>query len=334
MAIVNKYNTVSWNVDTSRDLDSDFGGSKTFSLADVNAEYSTVQNRYAEYHNNQFGASTRFSTNTQRVVQKLVTEAINHNGITVRYMPRLGKYKETVFNETPEITYHRGMQIDALLESATGFDGSGIQISNVGLLFNQEVSLKISISRYHELFQTFLDALTDSDSRAYDRERPLEGDLIVIPFGRSAHNKNNYFPKFFEITECTTFMDAALYQLGDNFQFDIRARLFDLSSEDIEFTPVVQEYDHSGNVIPGESDAIQTIIERATKAYDSEGQFDAYSHSDHWDSWADNTDIEERAQVEEIWDEGKKQDERSIVVEDLTAHAFGMPGTIDNLDDI
>ena len=347
MAITNTYSFNDFSVDASRDNDSDFGANRTFSMGDANLlGSSSISNSYVQYHNNQFGASTRFSTNTQRVVQGMVTEAINHNGITVRYMPRLGKYAKTVFNETPEILYHRGMQIDVLLEGAMGFDGLGTQLTNIGLQFNQEVTLKMSISRYDELYQTFLNALTDSDSKAFARPRPLEGDIVVIPFGRSAHNKNQYFPKFFEITECTTFMDASLFQLGDNFQFDIRARLFDLSAEDLEFMPVVQEYGFGVPIVNNliTNTTVQEVLRRATTAYtdsdmgfDSEnatGNFRAFADSDHWDSYADNEMIETRAQKDEIWDNGKAVVTQDVMLDDLTSIAFGVKGALNNLDDI
>lgn len=342
MAITNRYSLTDYSVDVSRDNDSDFGENKTFSMRDANdIGTSSISNSYVQYHNNQFGASTRFSTNTQRVVQGMVTEAINHNGITVRYMPRLGKYDKTVFNETPEIVYHRGMQIDVLLEGAMGFDGLGTQLTNIGLQFNQEVTLKMSISRYDDLYNEFLETLTDSDNAKYIRPRPLEGDIVVIPFGRSAHNKNQYFPKFFEITECTTYMDASLFQLGDNFQFDIRARLFDFSAEDVDFIPVVQEY---GLGSPIENNLItnttvQEILTRGTTAYtdsemfDSEG-YNVFSDSDQWDTYADNQLLETRAQVNPKWDKGKIVAEQDVFLDDLTAIAFGVPGTLNNLDDI
>lgn len=341
MTITNRYSSSRYDLDSDRDLDPSFGENKTFSLADANQGSAKITNSYAQFHNNHFGASTRFSTNTQRMVQNMVTEAINHNGITVRYMPRINKYPLTVFNESPENVYHRGMQIDVLLESASGFDGLGIQLSNVGLQFNQEVMLKMSISRYGDLFKEFKASIGDSDAAIYDRHRPLEGDIIVIPFGRSAHNKNQYFPKFFEITECTTFMDSALYQLGDNFQFDIRARLFDLSAEDLEFSPVVQEYsDKLSNImqdkkeIKDSDNTVQGIIERSNASYDSESEFNSFSDSDQWDSYATNSLLEARAQVDEVWVEGKVTETQDVLLDDLTAHAFGVSGIINNLDDI
>ena len=58
------------------------------------------------------------------------------------------------------------------------------------------------IYKFEELYNNFdsdLKSGGDSDdAETFKRTRPLEGDLVVIPFGRSAQNKEQYVPKVFD----------------------------------------------------------------------------------------------------------------------------------------
>ena len=52
------------------------------------------------------------------------------------------------------------------------------------------------------------------------------------------------------------------------------------------------------------------------------------------DSWADNTEIEQRAENQEVYDNsGIVRETPKTITDDYTARAFGQPG-IRNLDDI
>ena len=350
MAIKNNYSgftLASTTALNNADNDSDFGVNLNRSIQKVNDDYALsagIRNTYIDGYINQFGASSRFSTNEQRLVQNLIRESININGITVRYMPRSAPYTDEVWNERPESRFHRGLQMDVLLVAAAGFEGEGDVMTTYGIEFREEVILSVAIPKFETLYDNFdsdLKARGDSeDAITFTRTRPLEGDLVVIPFGRSAQNKEQYIPKVFEILRVTTYHDGAFYQIGDNYQYKLRCRLFELSGEDLEFNPRVVEYNKDGtqkNLIDSDTGPIaraKTGLELTDS--DSRNLNIADDSDDHFDTWADNKAIEERSQKETKYDsQGEPlRDKGDVVSKDYTAEAFGYAGIINNLDDI
>jgi hypothetical protein len=95
MAIKNNYTGFVLATQTDlngSDADPDFGDNLNRNIRKINQDYAIsagIQNTYVQGFINQFGASSQFSTNEQRMVQNMIRESININGITVRYMPRL-----------------------------------------------------------------------------------------------------------------------------------------------------------------------------------------------------------------------------------------------------
>lgn len=335
MAITNNFsgfNLYSTDTNLKRDRDSDFGTNLNRSISALNSTYSTagITNSYSEGYSNQFGASSHYSGNEQRMLQSMIKESINVNGITVRYMPRKSDYTDELLNEQPESVFERGLQMDMLLVSATGFEGEGDVMLQYGIEFREEVLLSVAIPRFEELYRGY---------SGVPRLRPLEGDLIVIPFGRTSDNNNQYIPKIFEITRVTTYHDGAFFQMGDNYQYKIRARLFELSGEDLEFNPKVTRttLQDSEIVVSGDSDS---KIYRATNdelVYDVNGEINITKDSElHLDSWADNNAIEKESQEQAVYNSSgvSLKDPKKVITTDYTARAFGYGGVINNLDDI
>ena len=350
MAIVNNYSgftLASTTVLNDADNDSDFGVNLNRSIQKVNSDYAIqagITNTYIDGYINQFGASSRFTTNEQRLVQNLIRESINVNGITIRYMPRSSPYTDEVWNERPESRFHRGLQMDVHLVAAAGFEGEGDVMTTYGIEFREEVILSVAIPRFEELYNNFDSDLKSSgdsdDATTFKRTRPLEGDLVVIPFGRSAQNKEQYVPKVFEILRVTTYHDGAFFQIGDNYQYKLRCRLFELSGEDLEFNPRVVEYNKDGtqkNLIDSDTGPIARA-KTGLELTDSETKNlnIADDSDDHFDTWADNKALEERSQKETRYDSRGEplKDKGNIVTKDYTAEAFGYAGIINSLDDI
>ena len=346
MAIKNNYTgfTLASESDLqAKDQDPDFGTNLNRSIQRLNTDYSigsAIQNTYAANQVNEFGASTNFSTNEQRLIQSLIRESINVNGITVRYMPRSSDFTDEVWNERPESKFDRGTQMDMILVASAGFEGEGDVMTQFGMEFREEVILSVAIPRFDELYQTYESDLDTEKKVQYARTRPLEGDLIVIPFGRTANNKNQYVPKVFEITRVTTYHDGAFFQLGDNFQYKIKAKLFELSGEDLLFNPTVVEYYPDGRektIIDSDNGQIARVkdlydlLDSDKRVIDIAKDSEAIS-----DSWGDNHEIEKRSQEYAIYDnKGEQLKEKARVIQDdYTARAFGLPNVISNLDDI
>ncbi len=146
MAIVNRYKGFeSTSFDAAERLhDSDFGESRTRDFDAINKQnQGSITNSYSSY-NNRFGASTNYNMNELRMVQNMVSESINHNGITVRYMPRKSDYTDEVWNETPSSQFDRGLQIDMYLESTSGFEGEGDIMTQYGIEFREDALREIA----------------------------------------------------------------------------------------------------------------------------------------------------------------------------------------------
>ena len=358
MAITNNYSgftIASSGFDGDSDNDSEFGENLNRSIQKVNRDYALsagIRNTYIDGYINQFGNSARFSTNEQRLVQNLIRESINVNGITVRYMPRASDYSDDIWNERPESVFDQGFQCDMLLAAAAGFEGEGDVMTQYGIEFREEVIMNVAINNFENIDSDYRSTLkqryTDSDLFAssadsdsyksllskYARSRPLEGDLIVIPFGRSAQNKKQYIPKVFEILRVTTFHDGAFYQLGDNYQYKLHCKLFELSGEDLQFNPTAVSYDNVGNELTS-TDEIVTKAKDGIQFTDSETKAIDITDSDIiFDSWADNTVIEQRAEEQEVTNyQGNVVERPKNLTDDYTARAHKVPG-IRNLDDI
>lgn len=345
MAITNNFTgfVVATTADYAKtDNDSEFGVNLNRSITKINRDYNystALRNTYQEGYINQFGASSSFSTNEQRLIQSMIRESINVNGITVRYMPRVAAYEDNVWNERPESRFERGTEMDMILVAAAGFEGEGDVMTQYGIEFREEVVLSMAIPRFEELYDVYEASVDASLEPKIRRSRPLEGDLIVIPFGRSASNRSQYVPKVFEISRVTTFHDGAFFQLGDNYQYKIQARLFELSGEDLAFNPTVVEYNEDGSqktLIDSETGPISQaksgwqILDSDTIALNIADDSD-----DLFDSWARNNSIELRARERTIYDsEGSVEEKTSVIVDDLSSKGHNQFGVIDNIDKI
>ena len=113
-----------------------------------------------------------------------------------------------------------------------------------------------------------------------------------------------------------------------------------MSGEDLEFNPRVVEYKKDGsqaNLIDSDTGPIaraKSGLELTDS--DTKNLNIADDSDDHFDSWAENMHIEERAQLEVKYDNtGKPLKEKGKVIDkDYTAEAFGYAGVINDIDEI
>ena len=196
----------------------------------------SVSNQYYE------DSPVMYSSGEQDLAQQMVTETINIHGFSVRYLPRACDYPDEVWLEEPESYFHKGFMVDMMLVAADGFAGEGHVMSQYGLEYKEELELAVSMDRFLQLDSEYELTLVDSEVTKFARKEPLEGDLIIIPFGRGANNSNNYIPKVFQINYVTTYTDGVFFQLGELYQHRIKASLYELSAEDINFAPVVARH--------------------------------------------------------------------------------------------
>lgn len=334
-----------------------------------NLPASSVSNSYKALYGNLFGADSQFSNAEQTVLQNMTSECISANGISVRYMPRRappGIGVDRVFNEVPESQFDTGFSIDSWISNIDGFEGD-VVIQAYGLEIREEVDMIVSVVRFNQLAQPYDSDVYGRGDSEYVRTRPLEGDLMVIPFGISAEggfqyvtdvlNKNivvketpQYFPKLFEILRVSTFSNGPFFQMGGNQQYRLHCRLFELSGETINFD---SEYaDYPPNAPSVEDSVVQYILDEL-RAYDSENGIPVDSENvidivnEDWpEGFGQNKAIEEAAQGHTIYEvtytteNGKTVSHTStrqvnpVIVQDYGKSQYGVPGVINHLDEI
>lgn len=258
------------------------------------ANPTEIKNSYSGLYGNVFGADSQFSNAEQTVLAGMVSETITANGISIRYMTRRappGVGPDLVFNEVPESQFDTGFSIDCWLQNIDGFEGDTV-IAHYGLEIREEVDVVISVARFNELIPSYDSDVYHRGDSEYVRSRPLEGDLIVIPFGINAigdysyvadvlnrkivvRETPQYFPKLFEILRVSTFQDGPFFQIGTNQTYKLHCRLFELSGETINFD---SEYSDYAPNAPSDTDSIVQNILDTLRAYDSEGEVPEYRY--------------------------------------------------------
>jgi hypothetical protein len=130
-------------------------------------------------------------TSEQLLVEDLVIEAMQINGMDVYYLPRTSRDEvDMLYGEDTLKEYRTAHAIEMYMENVTGMDGEGDFISKFGLEIRDEVTMLVARRRF---------AMTVPLSRA------REGDLVYIPLVQN----------FFEITFVENENDQAMfYTLG------------------------------------------------------------------------------------------------------------------------
>lgn len=190
----------------------------------------------------------------QDLYEDLIIEAIKQYGVSVRYVPRTIVREDHLFGEDTLSIFDDAIEVEVYLKSVDGFEGEGHFLSKFGIEIRDEATFTISKKRfdqsrseklttevgYNILLET---ADTTVPSRQYlsdvyeghsllleantgqgysiTSNRPMEGDLIYLPFNR----------KLFEIKFVEH--EDTFYQFGRFQTYDLKCELFEYSSERI-----------------------------------------------------------------------------------------------------
>ena len=130
-------------------------------------------------------------TSEQLLVEDLVIEAMQINGMDVYYLPRTSRDEvDMLYGEDTLKEYRSAHAIEMYMENVTGMDGEGDFISKFGLEIRDEVTMLVARRRF---------------AMSVPVPRAREGDLIYIPLVQN----------FFEITFVEHENDQAMfYTLG------------------------------------------------------------------------------------------------------------------------
>lgn len=163
-----------------------------------------------------FNNYPRNITSEQLLVEDLVIEAMQINGMDVYYMPRMNiENDDILYGENVNKTYTQAYMIEMYLENISGMGGDGDFITKFGLEIRDEMQLLVSRKRFTQTTQLF---------------RPREGDLIYVPLVQN----------FFELTFVEHENDQAMFHTlgrgrgGNVYVFALKMKQFVFSNEFIK----------------------------------------------------------------------------------------------------
>lgn len=146
------------------------------------------------------------SESDQFLQDSLIVESIQIAGRDFYYIPRETVNVDDIFNEDTISSFKAAKVIEMYVETFNGFDGEGDILTKFGLQVNDQATLIMAKSRFHEEFRS--------------SDRPLEGDLIYFPLTKS----------LFEIMFVEH--EDPFLQLGKGFIYKFNVELFKYSRED------------------------------------------------------------------------------------------------------
>lgn len=184
----------------------------------------------------------------QRVEDDLIVEAIKIYGVDVQYMPRTIFNEIVEFGEDPLSQFNLAIPIEVYVNNLENFQGEGDFLSKFNLEIRDQITLTMARRRWDQIrTEKLVDEVgniylveTNSDSYSSNTDnylletgsangysvsssRPLEGDLIFIPFINNG-NGAIYEVKFVE-------HERIFYQHGKLYTYEMTCELFRYSSE-------------------------------------------------------------------------------------------------------
>ncbi len=187
----------------------------------------------------------------QRVEDDLTVEAIKIYGVDVQYMPRTIFNEIEEFGEDPLSHFTLAVPIEVYVNNLENFQGEGDFLSKFNLEIRDQITLTMARRRWDQIrTEKLIDEvgniyLTEANPAVYSSNtdnylletgsangysisstRPLEGDLIYIPFINNG-NGAIYEVKFVE-------HERVFYQHGKLYTYEMTCELFRYSSERLD----------------------------------------------------------------------------------------------------
>ena len=187
----------------------------------------------------------------QRVEDDLTVEAIKIYGVDVQYMPRTIFNEIEDFGEDPLSHFTLAVPIEVYVNNLENFQGEGDFLSKFNLEIRDQITLTMARRRWDQIrTEKLIDEvgniyLTETNPAIYSSNtdnylletgsangysisssRPLEGDLIYIPFINNG-NGAIYEVKFVE-------HERVFYQHGKLYTYEMTCELFRYSSERLD----------------------------------------------------------------------------------------------------
>jgi len=167
--------------------------------------------------------NTYFSQGTaseQDLYEDITIEGLRIYGHDAYYIPRKIVNEDAVFNEDQLSSFGSAYMIEAYVENVEGYEGDGDLLSRFGVEIRDQVTLVIANRRWEQLIGRHIG--TDQSLDRNVTRRPLEGDLIYLPFAKG----------LFEIQFVED--EDPFYQLQNLTVFKLKCELFEYGGEDID----------------------------------------------------------------------------------------------------
>ncbi len=187
----------------------------------------------------------------QRVEDDLIVEAIKIYGVDVQYMPRTIFNEIEEFGEDPLSQFNLAVPIEVYVNNLENFQGEGDFLSKFNLEIRDQITLTMARRRWDQirteklsdevgniyLIETnpagyssntdnYLLEAGSANGYSISSTRPLEGDLIYIPFINNG-NGAIYEVKFVE-------HERIFYQHGKLYTYEMACELFRYNSERLD----------------------------------------------------------------------------------------------------
>ena len=146
------------------------------------------------------------ATNEQNLIDGLVIESIQQQGLDVFYIEREQVNIDKLFNEDPTNTFKDSISIEMYPASVDGFDGEGEMFTRFGLDIKKTATFVVSKTRFKQEFPLLI--------------RPKEGDLIFMPITNAILEI-----KFVDL-------ESPFFEKGKQYVYEIKTETFENSHED------------------------------------------------------------------------------------------------------
>jgi len=166
---------------------------------------------------NQFG-----SKNEQRLVEDLIIESIQINGMKVYYIPKHLVAFDALFGEDPQMEFLKYYPIEMYFDNPNGFEGDKDILSKFGLELRDKANFICSRRRFNQAVRYDGSNALPNTTYTETEVRPMEGDLIYMPL------TNDCFQIQFADHE------SVFRQLGGLYIWRISVQKFDYSHEKIQ----------------------------------------------------------------------------------------------------
>lgn len=175
--------------------------------------------------------SNHRSLNEQTLLNTLAVECIQQRGMECLYIPKSYINADTLLGDNSS-AFQAGVSIECLIDTVTGFDGSGEYARFMGLDIQDNINIVISKTRFYDLITSKYSSLS----------RPMEGDIIAIyPGSFYVGQEDGAFLAEIVFLEdenpvFTSQTQPGFYQLGTGQVYNLRCQRFRYTHESLTNT--------------------------------------------------------------------------------------------------